>query len=290
MAKEIVEKLRHIEIAAKQSVLDLFAGMYHSAFKGQGLEIEDIREYQPGDDVRAVSWKKTAQMGKPFVKTFREERDLTVILLCDVSGSLFFESHFSSKRERMAEVAATLAFSAIYNHDRVGLILFSSEVEKYIPPKRGMKHGLSIIYELLSYTPKKKGTDIAKACAFLLKVLKKRAICFLVSDFLSTPFVKDFQLASQKNDLIALRVFDPEEEKLSNLGLVTLQDLESGKVALFDLNEKTTGAFQGKRKEYLSQLKKFIGKSGASAIDIDTKDSYIKPIATYFKMRKKKMR
>ncbi len=282
--------LRHIEIAAKQKVLDIFAGMYRSAFKGQGLELEDIREYQVGDDVRSVSWKKTAQMGRPFVKTFREERDLTVMLLCDVSGSMFFEGGTSSKRKRLAEIGALLAFSAIYNHDKVGLILFSSEVERYIPPKRGLKHGLSIIYELLSYQPKQKGTDIAKACRFLLNIVKKRAICFLLSDFLGASFSKEFTLAAKKDDLIAIRLFDPAEKDLIELGLVSLEDVETSSVRLYNLGKKQIKAFQEKRKQYLLQFQRLIGKSGAGMIELDSSKDSIQPIARYFNIRKKRSR
>ena len=284
---DLFNKVRCIEIAAKERVLDLFSGMYHSAFKGKGIEPEDLREYQPGDDIRAISWSKTAQMGRPFVKNFREERDLTVLLIVDISASQFFGSHYETKRERMAEVAALLAFSAIYNQDRVGLILFSSEIEKYIPPKRGTRHGLRLIRELLAFEPQKTGTDLAGALSFASKMTKKRSISFLLSDFLAPNYTKEFLLAAKKNDLVAIRISDPEEDILTPLGLVHFVDLETGKRERFDLNEEAVRKFSDEQKLRVSEFKTLVGKANAAAIEIETKGAYEPALENFFKMRKK---
>lgn len=287
--KEIVNKVKRIEIEAKQNALDLFSGMYHSAFKGKGIEVEDLREYQIGDDVRSISWAKTAQLGRPFIKNYREERDLTVLLVVDVSASESFSSHFSSKRERSAEIAALLGFSAIFNHDRVGLILFSSEVEKYIPPKRGTRHGVRMIRELLAFQPKKKGTNISEALTFVNKVQRKRLILFLISDFQTKDFEKEFLLMASKEDLIAMRIYDEDEENLPELGLVRLRDLETGESKVVEINEKSKALFQARNKERVSNFKELVGKSGADMIELTTKGSYREPILAFFKERKKRL-
>lgn len=284
---DLFNKVRCIEIAAKERVLDLFSGMYHSAFKGKGIEPEDLREYQPGDDIRAISWSKTAQMGKPFVKNFREERDLTVLLIVDISASQSFGSHFETKRKRMAEVAALLAFSAIYNQDRVGLILFSSEIEKYIPPKRGVRHGLRLIREFLAFDAQKKGTDLASALRFASRVTKKRSISFLLSDFMAPNYTKEFLLAAKKNDLVAIRISDPAEEELPALGLVQLVDLETGACENYDLNEEAVHKFSEMQKMRVAEFKTLVGRASAAVIEIETKGAYEPALENFFKMRKK---
>lgn len=283
---DLHEKIRKIEIQAKQSVLDLFSGMYRSRFKGKGIEVEDLREYLPGDDVRSISWSRTAHMGKPYIKNFREERDLTVLLVVDISASLLFGSHFEMKRERMAEVAALLAFSAIYNNDRVGLILFSSEIEKYIPPKRGLKHGVRLIRELLSFEAKKRCTDIAHALHFLNQVMHKRCITFLLSDFQAEGYAKEFLLTSKKNDLVGIRIFDPEEERLSPMGLVQLRDPESEESVLVDITEDVSKEYSEKQKAFLNALQAIVGKSGASLLEIETKGNYETILRTFFGARR----
>ena len=286
--KEVIEKVRRLEISAKERVLDLFSGMYHSAFKGQGIEIEDIREYQPGDDIKSISWTKTAQMGRPFVKTFHEERDLIVFLLVDISSSQDFASKGIFKRELVAELGALLAFSAIFNHDRVGLILFSSEIEKYIPPKRGTRHGVRLIRELLTFKPKNRGTDIAKALKFLQTVHHKKAICFLLSDFLTdTPYEHDFLMTSKKDDLIAIRIFDPLEENLPPLGLIQLEDLETGKRGLYNIDQKVQKEFQENVKKRISKLTKLAKEVSASLIEMSTQDAPYDALHRFFKLRKK---
>lgn len=283
---DIHEKIKKIEIQAKQSVLDLFSGMYRSRFKGKGIEVEDLREYQPGDDVRSISWSRTAHMGKPYIKNFREERDLTVVLLVDISASLFFGSHFEMKRERMAEVAALLAFSAIYNNDRVGLILFSSEVEKYIPPKRGLKHGVRLIRELLSFEPKKKSTNMKAALHFLNQVTHKRCITFLLSDFQAEGYAREFVLTAKKNDLVGIRIYDPEEKQLSPIGLVHLRDPETEESSLVDITEAVSKEYSEKQKAFLVALQTIVGKSGASLLEIETRGSYEAILRTFFGARR----
>jgi len=281
------EKIRQVEIEAKQRVLDLFAGMYHSAFKGQGIEVEDIREYHPGDEVRAIAWSRTAKMGRPFVKNFREERDLTVMLVVDFSGSEQFGSHFETNRERMAEVGALLAFSAIYNHDRVGLILFSSDIELYIPPKRGLRHGMRLLRELLEFQPKKKGTSLAGALGFLQKVVRKRCIAFVLSDFQAPNFEKEFRLVSQKDDIVAIRIMDAEEKRLPPIGLVRMKDLETGEVDIVDLNDEIVQQFEEEQKRVQSAFNTLVGQSGADIIDISTEGEYYSAIHAFFKARRR---
>lgn len=288
--ESLYHKVRHIEITAKHEVLDLFSGMYASRFKGRGIELDDVREFQTGDDIRAISWRKTAQMGKPYVKEFCEERDLTVMLVVDVSGSLYFGSHHETKRQRLAEVGALLAFSAIYNHDRVGLILFSDGVQKEIAPRRGMRHGARIIRELLSYTPKTAKTSIATSLDSFNKGLRKRAICFLLSDFIDEGYEKQFGFAAKKDDLIAIRLYDSFEEKLPELGLCQMQDLESGKLFLVDVNKETcknAGLLAQRRAQDLQAL---ITKYGAGGLEIDTKSSFVARMIAYFIMKKRRQR
>lgn len=287
--KELLHKVKHIEITAKERVLDLFFGMYHSAFKGKGIELEDLREYVPGDDVRAISWTKTAQTGKLFVKNFREERDLTVFLIVDISASQYFGSHYETKRERIAEVGAVLALSAIYNQDRVGLILFSSDLEKYIPPKRGTRHGARLIRELLAFEPQNKGTDIAKALQFINKVTKKRAIVFLLSDFLCPldSYKKEFMHTASKYDMVLLSISDPEEHALPMSGLIRFIDAETAKVQTVHVNSQIKRTLEEEAALDAQKLKVLVGKSGASIIKLDTKNPYEEKLEAFFAMRKK---
>ena len=287
MRSSELEKIKRIQITAKQRVLDLFYGAYRSAFKGRGIEFEDIREYIHGDDIRAMSWSRTATMGKPYVKTFQEERDLTVTLMVDISASLNFGSLYDTKRERLAEIGALLAFSAIYNHDRVSLLLFSDRVERYIPAKRGDKHGVSLIRELLSYTPSGCQTDIAQALHFLQSVQKKRSIVFLLSDFISPPWEHAFVLAEKKLDLIAIRIQDPEEEKLSTIGLVYAKDLETGEIKMVDIDHKAVAAMTKKREQATTQFHAAVASAGGSYIDVATHRSYEEALLAFFHKRKR---
>jgi len=280
--------VRRVAIAAKKRVLDLFAGLYLSAFKGRGLEIEDIREYVAGDDVRAISWTKMAQYGRPFVKNFREERDLIVFLIVDISASCDVASKGPSRREKNAEIGALLAFSAIANRDRVGLILFSSEIEAYIPPKRGVKHGVRIVQELLEHQPKYRGTDIGKALGFLSRVQKKRAIAFMLSDLWSEPFEKELSLAVKKNDLVMIRVLDSTEQELQPLGLVQGIDPESEQSFLVDIDTKECVRFSEWKKKSDEELAHMISRHNASCINLSTETDPGRPLAAFFQARRRR--
>lgn len=282
----LYRKVRRLEIRAKRQVVDLFSGMYVSAFKGRGIEMEDVREFQTGDDVRAISWSKMAQLGRPFVKEFREERDLTVMLLVDVSGSLDFGSDVETKRERLAEVGALLALSAIYSHDRVGLVLFSDKVHKEIPPRRGLRHGARLIREILGIKPETTGTSIKSALDGFNRAFKKRCICFLLSDFIDDDYAKAFSYTAKKDDLVAIRVLDPHEEKIPELGLTSFQDLETGKVWLVDVDSQVQERVELSAKKNKETFEQLAIRAGAGVITIDTRRSFIERLIAYFKMRK----
>lgn len=283
-------KVRKLEITARRQVLDVFSGMYASAFKGRGIEVEDVREYQTGDDIRSISWKKTAQAGRPFVKEFREERDLTVMLVVDVSASLSYGSHFDSKRARLAEVGALLAFSAIYNHDRVGLVLFSEGIQKEIAPRRGLRHGARLIRELIGFVPQNPRTSLATTLDAFNMAAKKRCICFLLSDFLSEGYEKQFGYTAKKEDLVAIRLFDPFESDIPRLNLCQMQDLESGYSFLVDVNADVQQQVAKSAKERQSAFDALAMKYRADALSIDTKGSFVERLGAYFKMRKERRR
>lgn len=283
-------KVRRLEISARRDVLDVFSGMYASAFKGRGIEMEDVREFQSGDDIRAISWKKTAQLGRPFVKEFREERDLTVMLVVDVSSSLSFGSQYESKRTRLAEVGALLAFSAIYNHDRVGLVLFSEGIQKEIHPRRGQRHAARLIRELIDFRPNNHKTALGASLDAFNMATKKRCICFLLSDFLASDYQKQFGLTAKKDDLVAIRLFDPFECTVPKLGLCQMQDLETGNSFLVDVNSSVQEELESQALKRQQEFDALAMKYRAGALSIDTKSSFIEKIAIYFKMRKEKRR
>lgn len=281
-------KVRKLEITARRQVLDVFSGMYASAFKGRGIEVDDVREYQIGDDIRSISWKKTAQAGRPFVKEFREERNLTVMLVVDVSASLAYGSHFESKRTRLAEVGALLAFSAIYNHDRVGLVLFSEGIQKEIAPRRGLRHGARLIRELIGFTPQNPRTSLAATLDAFNMAAKKRCICFLLSDFLSEGYEKQFGYTAKKEDLVAIRLFDPFESSIPKLNLCQMQDLESGYSFLVDVNADVQQQVAISASEREAAFDALAMKYRAGALSIDTKNSFVERLGAYFKMRKER--
>ncbi len=286
--EELSSKVRKLEITARKEVLDLFSGMYASAFKGRGIEMEDVREFQTGDDIRAISWQKTAQTGKPYVKEFREERDLTVMLLVDVSASLQFGSHYETKRTLLAFVGALIAFSAIYNHDRVGLVLFSEGIQKEIVPKRGLRHGARLIRELLGFQPEHNKTSIATTLDAFNLAQKKRCIVFLISDFLDSGYERQFGYTAKKDDLVAIRLFDPLEAKIPRLGLCQMQDLETGAHFLVDVNSDFQKALEEDESNRSEKFHALVTKYGADALSIDTKTSFVAKLAAYFKMRKER--
>lgn len=283
---DILKKIRHIQMTTTQLADDMLAGAWHSAFKGQGMEFEEVREYQSGDDTRSIDWNVSARMGHPYVKVFGEERELTVFLVVDVSASSRFGGKRQLKQELIAEVGAALAFSAIKNNDKIGLILFSSEIEKYIPPKKGTRHVLRCIRELLAFKPKHNGTDLKKALEFLGTVQRKKAICFLLSDFICYLPEDSLNVIARHHDLIAVSFRDPYEMELPDLSLVTMEDLETGRQATIDTaNRKTAQEFNKTSKGHLEHLDHIMKKIRSGVIHLTTDGSYLKPMRKFFKKR-----
>ena len=284
--KELLKKVRKIEIKTRRLSDNIFGGEYHSAFKGRGMTFSEVRQYQYGDDIRNIDWNVTARYNEPFIKVFEEERELTLMLLIDISGSEFFGTQNQFKREVLTEIAATLSFSALKNNDKVGLILFTDEIELFIPPKKGRFHILRIIRELLEFKPKSKKTDINKALEFFSGVLKKKAIAFLMSDFISSDYEKTLKIAAKKHDLTGIRIFDKHEVELPNLGLVPMIDQETGKYQLVHTGSKT---LQRNHRNYTSRRELYFDesfkKSGAGTIICRTDESYVKKLLSYFKNR-----
>jgi len=286
---DIFKNIRRIQIYTSRTVNDLLAGAYHSAFKGQGMEFEDVREYQSGDEVRSIDWNVTARFSHPYVKSFREERELTVMLIVDVSASSRFGSGERLKSELIAEIGALLAFSAIKNNDKVGLILFSSEIEKYIPPAKGVRHVLRVIRELLAFEPVYPGTDIAAALKFLGKVQRRQGVCFLISDFISPDYSHEATLAAKRHDLITVAVRDPKEYSFPRMGLITLRDLESGKMVVVDSNhDAVQESFTKESEKRLEGHKSLMNRIGAGFIDIRADRDYAMAIQRFFKTRKRR--
>lgn len=284
--QEAIRHIHRLQIQTTRKVNDLFAGAYHSAFKGQGLEFEEVREYQQGDEMRNVDWNVTARMFHPFVKTFREERALTVILIVDISASSHFGHASRLKNEVIAEIAAIIAFSAMKNQDKVGLLLFSDEVELYLRPRKSVRHTLRLIRELLFFKPKHKGTNLTKALSFLGKVQKRHAVCFLISDFLVPPPTHEAAVVAKKHDLIAIRVQDSYESRLPALGLLQLEDLETGQRLCVDTSyAHTQEKFSQEAQEREIELKRFFEHLGAGWIPLSCDGPYLDHLYKYFKWR-----
>jgi len=285
----LLKKVRKIEIKTKGLSNHIFAGEYHTAFKGKGMAFSEVREYQPGDDIRSIDWNVTARYNSPFVKVFEEEREMTVMLLIDVSASGNFGTQEQFKRELATELAAILAFSAINNNDKVGVIFFTDKVEQFIPPKKGKSHILRIIREVLAFEPTGKGTDIAGALEYFSAVIKKRSICFILSDFMSKEFDRPLKIASKKHDLVALRIHDIREDSLPNVGLVPMQDAETEKMLFVDTSsKKVRDNFAKNRAQTNEKLRKLFPASGVDLIDITTGKDYVKPLINFFKNRGKR--
>jgi uncharacterized protein (DUF58 family) len=288
--KEILKKVRRIEIGTKRLVNDLFSGEYHSTFKGQGMEFEEVRQYQPGDDIRLIDWNVTARTGQPYIKMFREERELSVVLMVDASSSGKFGTRGRFKSETAAELCALLAFSAIKNNDKVGLIIFTDTIEKFVPPKKGRAHVLRLIREILYFEPKGKGTDISGAIQYMTRVVRRKSVVFMISDFMSEGFFKPMQIANNKHDVIAIKISDPRESSFDNFGLIELEDTETGEVFLVDTGSKEfRKQFESKSKEDNSQLKRSFQLINLDYINIRTDQSYIVPLIGFFKMRERRM-
>ncbi len=285
-AAELIKKVRRIEIKTKGLSQQIFAGEYHSAFKGRGMAFSEVREYQYGDDVRNIDWNVTARFNHPFIKIFEEERELTVMLIIDVSASREFGSGERLKKNLITEVAAVLAFSAIQNNDKIGVVLFSDKIEKFIPPQKGRQHTLRIIRELIEFKPESKKTNIAEGLRYFTNVIKKRSTAFLISDFIDEGFEDAIKLASKKHDLIALNVFDEREAELPPVGLIHMKDAETGKMIWVDSSSKTTRVAY--KQYWMDQQKiktEIFRKYGVDNADLNTKDDYIKPLMSLFKKR-----
>ena len=284
--KELLKKVRKIEIKTRRLSDHIFGGEYHSTFKGRGMTFSEVRQYQYGDDVRNIDWNVTARYNEPFIKVFEEERELTMMLLVDVSGSELFGTSERFKKEIIIEIAATLAFSATQNNDKIGLILFSDNVELYIPPKKGRSHVLRIIRELIEFQPNSKQTDVAEALKFLSNVMKKRAIVFLMSDFITDNYQHTLKIASGRHDVTGIRVYDKHEETIPNLGMVQMQDEESGEYMLVNtMSKKVRHNYSRYYKERVDYFKDSFAKSGAGMIDCRVDESYVKKLLGYFKQR-----
>ncbi len=285
--KDLLKKVRKIEIKTRRLSDHIFSGEYHTSFKGRGMTFSEVRQYQFGDDVRAIDWNVTARYNEPYVKVFEEERELTMILMVDISGSERFGSRGQLKSEIVTEIAATMAFSATQNNDKIGLILFSDQVELYIPPKKGKSHVLRIIRELIEFRPKSKGTNISEALRFLSGIMKKKAIVFLISDFLTADnYEHTLKIASKKHDITGIRVYDMREEKLPNLGIVPMLDAESGQVRMIDTSSRQ--ARINYEKNYNEKLKFFretFSKCGAGTVNTRVDESYVTKLLGYFKSR-----
>ena len=284
--KELLKKVRKIEIKTRRLSDHIFGGEYHSTFKGRGMTFSEVRQYQYGDDVRSIDWNVTARYNEPFVKVFEEERELTMMLLADVSGSELFGTSNSFKKSIITEVSATLAFSALQNNDKVGLILFSDEVELFIPPKKGKSHVLRIIRELIEFHPRSKKTNIGDALKFLSNVIKKRAIVFVLSDFISEDYDKTLKIVGKKHDLTGIRIYDQREEKMPNIGVVQMEDSESGRLMLVNTqSRKVRQAYENFYRERVDYFKDRFAKSGCGILNCRVDESYVKKLLAYFKKR-----
>ncbi|MBT8265652.1 MAG: DUF58 domain-containing protein [Bacteroidia bacterium] len=284
--KELLKKVRKIEIKTRRLSDHIFGGEYHSTFKGRGMTFSEVRQYQYGDDVRSIDWNVTARYNEPYVKVFEEERELTMMLLVDVSGSELFGTQERFKNEIVTEISATLAFSATQNNDKIGLILFSDEVELYIPPKKGRSHVLRIIRELIEFHPKSKKTNIAEALKFLSNVMKKRAIVFMMSDFIADDYQHTLKIAANRHDVTGIRIFDLREEQIPNLGMVQMYDEETEEIMLVNTSSKKVRQNYNRfYKEKVDYFKDSFAKSGAGTINCRVDESYVKKLLGYFKQR-----
>ncbi len=284
--KEILKKVRKIEIKTRRLSDHIFSGEYHTSFKGRGMTFSEVRQYQYGDDVRAIDWNVTARYNEPYIKVFEEERELTMMLMADVSGSEGFGTKNQFKREIVTEIAATMAFSATQNNDKIGLILFSDQIELYIPPKKGKSHVLRIIRELIEFEPKSRKTNISQALKFLSGVLKKKAIVFLISDFMADDYEQTLKIASKKHDITGVRVYDVREEQMPNLGLVNMTDAETGQTLLVNTGSKQVRLeYEKYYKDRVKYFTEIFSRCGAGTVSTRVDESYVTKLLGYFKSR-----
>ncbi|MDR1654268.1 MAG: DUF58 domain-containing protein [Prevotellaceae bacterium] len=283
---EILKKVRKIEIKTRGLSQNIFAGKYHSAFKGRGMTFSEVREYSYGDEVRTIDWNVTARLGHPFVKIFEEERELTVMLLIDVSGSRDFGTVRQTKRDMMTEIAAVLAFSTIENNDKIGVILFSDEIEKFIPPQKGRKHVLHIIRELIDFKPYSRTTNIAGALKYFTSAIKKSSTAFVISDFIDSDFEQELSISSKKHDIAAIQVFDVRETELPNVGILKLKDAETGQRIYVDTaDKKVRTMYKHSWGEVQLANQKAFTRAGVDSVSISTADDYVKKLVQLFSIR-----
>jgi uncharacterized protein (DUF58 family) len=284
--KELLKKVRKIEIKTRGLTRQIFAGEYHSAFKGRGMTFSEVREYQYGDDIRNIDWNVTARFNHPYIKVFEEERELTVMLLIDLSGSGDFGTHQQLKRTLITEISAVLSFSAIENNDKIGVIMFSDRIEKFIPPQKGRKHILRIIRELLEFRPESNGTDISESLRFLTNVIKKRCTAFLISDFRDKGYARSLQVANNKHDVVALHVFDQRETALPPIGLIRVLDAESGRERWIDTSRrKVRESYAMKWESHVEMMNEIFTRAGVDSVSLRTGEDYVKPLMWLFKKR-----
>lgn len=290
LPKELIAKVRRIEITTSKLVTDMLSGQYESVFKGRGIEFDEVREYQPGDEIRSIDWNVTARMGHPFIKKYVEERQLTVMVLLDASASSHFGTAKRLKSDLAAEVSAVLAYAAIQNKDRVGLIIFTDRIEKFIPPRKGPQHVLRVIREALFFKPKGRGTDLAGALKYLDGVTTRRVVAFIISDFFSSDFKKALSIANKKHDCVAITITDPREYSLPDAGLIEVADAEDGQAYLVDSsNRRVRDAFSRHSAELLAQRSKLFNSVNMDHIDVSTDRPYIEEFIKFFRMRRQRL-
>jgi len=285
--KDLLKKVRKIEIKTRRLSDHIFSGEYHTSFKGRGMTFSEVRQYQYGDDIRAIDWNVTARYNEPYVKVFEEERELTMMLMVDISGSESFGTKNQLKSEIVTEIAATMAFSATQNNDKIGLILFSDQIELYIPPKKGKSHVLRIIRELIEFQPKSKKTDLSQALKFLSGTQKKKAIVFVISDFMvEDDYEKTLKIAGKKHDITGVRVYDIREEKMPNIGMVTMEDAETGEILVVNTGSKKARlSYEQQYRDKVNYFKDIFSKCGSGTVNTRVDESYVTKLLGYFKSR-----
>lgn len=289
LTKELIKQVRQIEIRTRGLVNQIFSGEYHSVFKGRGMEFSEVREYYFGDDIRNIDWNVTARFGHPYIKVFEEERELTVILMVDLSGSLMFGSVSKTKQRVAAEISAILAFSALKNNDKVGLILFTDKIEKFVPPRKGKKHVLRIIRDVLSFEPHGKATNIKGALEYMHNAIKKKSIAFLLSDFMDEGYEKILSIVGKKHDLIGIVLDDVRERELPKIGLVKLKDAETGTERWIDTSDtRVRSSLMFSQREKIQKRKSLFVSSRLDSIEVTTGEDYVKPLVRFFKLRERR--
>ncbi len=288
--RELIAKVRRIEIRTNRLVNEMLAGQYQSVFKGRGMAFDEVRQYIPGDDIRLIDWKVSARMNDVYVKLFVEEREMTVMLLVDMSGSGDFGTAEQSKRDVAAEMAALLAFSAIKNNDRVGLVIFTDRVEKFVPPKKGSKHVLRVITEILSFQPEHRGTDLGAALEFLGHVSRRKSVAFLFSDFQAQNYEQNLKIAHRRHDLIPVVISDPMEEELPAVGVLMLEDLESGRVVAFDTSARSRALYRRRVAQIRQWREAMFRRHKIDFINVSTDEPYVQPLVQFFRVRERRLR